>query len=180
MGYEQKGKTMVDLIDEAIDAVPGTMRMMANDVGEYMTTITRRNTGVDSGWLRSQIFQKRIVVYTISGDVRVYETGSYTEVDYAPHVEDGTGNWGPNHAPYEILPKPPNTTLTWIDAKTGKRVFAKKVMHPGSPGQHMFAIGVAMAESQFDRLVQPALRHFARAAEGRGLVPTYDEAKLVA
>lgn len=179
MAYEQNGKTMVGLIDDAIEAVPKTMRMMANDVGEYMTTITRRNTGVDSGWLRSQIFQKRIVVFTMSDEVRVYETGSYTEVDYAPYVEDGTGNWGPKHAPYEILPKPPNTLLSWIDGKTGKRVFAKRVMHPGSPGQHMFAIGTAMAEAEFHRLVQPALRSFAQAAEGRGLVPTFEEAKLV-
>ena len=71
-------------------------------------------------------------------------------MDYAPHVEYGTGLWGPSGAKYPIYPKDPGGLLHWIDRDSGQHVFAKMVMHPGSPGQHMIAIAGSMAEAEFD------------------------------
>ena len=71
-------------------------------------------------------------------------------MEYAPYVEDGTGLWGPKHAKYEIKPKRPGGWLRWIDPMTGDPVFARRVMHPGWPGNHMFAIGAALTEQEFD------------------------------
>ena len=91
----------------------------------------------------------------------VYESGAETDVEYAPYVEHGTGLWGPRHAKYEIKPKRPDGWLRWIDPVTGDPVFAKRVMHPGSPGNHMFAFGAAIAEHEFDQFVQPILSRWA-------------------
>lgn len=88
-----------------------------------------------------------------------------TSVPYAPHVEWGTGLWGPEHAKYEIKPKKPNGWLHWFDPKTGKDVFAKRVMHPGSPGAHMIAIATQMVEAEFDHIVEDLLAEWAREQE---------------
>lgn len=174
MGYTAK-KSLAGIVDDSIEAVPPTCRSMADAVGGRMTDITIQNTGVDSGALRNDIRQKPMRIYSMASGRIVYETGSWAFLDYAKWVEEGTGKFGPSHMPYLIEPKIPGGMLSWVDRDTGVRVFAKKVLHPGSPGQHMFAIGVAKAESEFDRLVQPALRDFARRATGTGVQPTFTQ-----
>jgi very-short-patch-repair endonuclease len=82
------------------------------------------------------------------------------------HVEWGTGLWGPKHAKYLIVPKKPGGWLSWINPRTGQRVFARKVMHPGSPGAHMFAIGAHLTEAEFEeRIAAPVLALWAREQE---------------
>ena len=95
----------------------------------------------------------------------MYESGAESELEYAPYVEHGTGLWGPKHAKYLIVPKRPDGWLRWIDPDTGNPVFAKRVMHPGSPGNHMFEIGVAIAEQEFEREVEPILVRVMRELE---------------
>lgn len=93
-------------------------------------------------------------------------TGSvWTEVHYAPYVELGTGLWGPRRRKYKIEPKTPGGTLAFrpyahggdgsvvLDVlgkptKSGQLVHVRFVMHPGSPGNHMFQIGTTMAEHE--------------------------------
>lgn len=78
-----------------------------------------------------------------------------TNVHYGPHLEYGTGKWGPKHAPYEIKPKT-KKALAWksgsvaSDIATGRALFRsgktgrlvksrgsaamivrRKVIHPG-------------------------------------------------
>lgn len=137
----------------------------AQEGGELMVRNVRSKTPVDLGHLLASIEQKMVVVtWGPRGDL-VYESGAETNVEYAPYVEEGTGLWGPRAARYEIRPRDPDGWLRWIDPNTGQPVFAKRVMHPGSPGAHMFAIGAALTEAQFERHIQARLRRWAREQE---------------
>ena len=44
-------------------------------------------------------------------------------------------------------------------------MFAKRVWHPGSPGQAMFAYGVALAEHEFEQQVETILQRTMRELE---------------
>lgn len=79
-----------------------------------------------------------------------YRSGVASDVDYAPDVEYGTGLWGPQHRKYLIRPKRPGGMLRWRDPHTGRYVYARSVMHPGSPGQHMLEIGGRAMEAEAD------------------------------
>jgi hypothetical protein len=145
---------------------------MADAGGERMTALVKERTPVGHqpfaenytpGRLRESIEKKITVVHVRKGRFE-YESGTETSVDYAPFVENGTGLWGPNHARYEIKPKNPDGWLRFHDAH-GNAIFAKRVMHPGSPGAHMFAIGAALTEAEFDRIVAPSLNEWAREQE---------------
>lgn len=159
--------------------VAPSMRVMARDLGKSTVEWTKVNTPVSAPvadpdrpgrtlalmhrHLRDRIKMRKVMVYDLLG-MAVYMSGAETEVDYAPYVEEGTGLWGPTGAPYEIKPIDPLGVLHWVVAG-GEHVFAKRVMHPGSPGQHMFAIGIAMAEGRFHETVQDGLREFVRRCE---------------
>jgi hypothetical protein len=139
-------------------------RAMADKGGERMTAHVRQNTPVRYGTLRASITQKPVTVRpSPRGDA--YESGAETEVEYAPYVEYGTGLWGPRHARYEIKPRRPDGWLRWIDPVTGDPVFAKRVMHPGSPGNHMFLIGGALTEHEFEQFAEPILARWATEVE---------------
>jgi hypothetical protein len=117
------------------------------------------------GHLRDSIRQKIVVVTIHAGSIR-HESGTETDVEYAPFVEHGTGLWGPRRAKYEIRPKNPNGWLRWI-GPDGKPIFAKRVMHPGSPGAHMFARGVALTEVEFRLMAEGELERWAKEGEVR-------------
>lgn len=91
-------------------------------------------------------------------------------------VEYGTGLWGPKHAKYTIYPSKPGGFLSWVTqtgftrkngeyVPPGTRVFAKKVEHPGSPGQHMFAMGAAKTEAEFSAAVSDLMHEWREATE---------------
>lgn len=93
------------------------------------------------------------------------------------YVEEGTGLWGPNRAPYVIRPKKPGGWLSWIArdtyvrrdgtiVKPGDRVFAKEVLHPGSPGHHMVAIGEAVTRAEMEVIAHPFLARWVKLSEG--------------
>lgn len=130
--------------------------------GERMTHWTRINTPVETGELRAGWRQKLVVVYPSARGL-VYESGVETNVEYAPHIEHG---WALGHEPdphtaYIIRPRRPGGWLSWIDRATGRRVFARSVLHPGSHGQHMIAIGAAMTEHEFAAFMEPILHRWA-------------------
>ena len=129
-----------------------------------MTRNTKMNTPIDTGRLIDSI-KKKLTVVVLTPRGLAYESGCETHVDYAPHVEYGTGLYGPRAAKYEIRPKNPHGWLRWIDPDTGQPIFAKRVMHPGSPGAAMFAKGATMTEAEFDRLVARDLARWAREVE---------------
>lgn len=135
--------------------------------GKRMTELTAMNTPVDTGHLRLSWKEKPVVfMFSPLGDLMAV-SGVETDVEYAAYVEWGTGLWGPLHAKYPIVPKNPDGWLRWIDPHTGMPVFAKRVMHPGSPGNHMVAIAVNLTEHELPRIVQPELERWAREVEGQ-------------
>lgn len=138
---------------------------LADKGGERMTALVKMNTPVRFGHLRASIKQKPVVVGRPTRRGIAYESGAETDVEYAPYVEHGTGLWGPRHAKYEIKPKRPDGWLRWLDPVTGDPIFAKRVMHPGSPGNHMFAFGAAITEHELERFAQPILTRWAFAQE---------------
>lgn len=153
--------------------IPKLCREMADHGGERMTHLVKINTPIGHqpftedyipGALRASIQQKLTVVTMRAGKL-VYESGCETNLSYGPYVEHGTGLWGPHRAKYEIKPKNPDGWLSWINQETGERIFARKVMHPGSPGQAMFAIGAHMAEHEFNLWGQRMVQAWARRQE---------------
>lgn len=140
-------------------------KRMAEKGGDQMLKRTEHHTPVDTAHLRQSWRRKPVLIIANERGERVYQSGVETDVDYAPYVEYGTGLWGPKHAKYEIKPKHPDGWLHWIDPHTGDSVFAKRVMHPGSPGAHMVAIAVAETEAGLDALLAPILREWAREVE---------------
>lgn len=155
------------------ELIDGVCRDLAMTGGRKMTEWTRINTPVGHqpftedyipGALRESIRQKLLVV-TFSLRGMVYESGCETNLSYAPYVEEGTGLYGPHRQMYEIRPKNPNGWLKFTDQKTGEVIFARKVMHPGSPGSHMFAIGAVMAEADFHLFGQRILQEWSRRQE---------------
>lgn len=137
-----------------------------------------RNTPVDTSTLRDSITEKPVVRHKWG-----WEAGIYTEVTYAPHVEWGTGLWGPKKAKYIIKPKQVGGVLAFFARLTGpdgkavfdsemnpvegQLVFARYVMHPGSPGNHMFEIGAAMAEHELPRIGNDGMRVMKRYVEAK-------------
>jgi hypothetical protein len=129
--------------------------------GEYYTARVRERTPVDSGNLRDSIKQKPVTIRTDSRGRRVYESGAETDVEYGPSIEHGWGLWGPSHAKYLIKPRRPGGWLHWVDPHTGEDRFARRVMHPGAPGAHMFAVAAGVTEANFEAVVRAELLRWA-------------------
>lgn len=169
MSYQ--GRRLAPIFDRSL--IDNTCRQMANHGGERMRDLVKQQTPIGHqpytedyipGRLRASIEKKLLVVYPRAGRM-VYESGAETNVAYAKFVEEGTGLWGPHRAKYEIKPKNPDGWLSWVDHETGKRIFAKKVMHPGSPGNHMFAIGAHLTEHEFNLWGQRIIQEWSRKQE---------------
>jgi hypothetical protein len=105
------GGSLVSLFDEDAQAETAlAARRMAQRGAERWQEITTENTpiggqageGAGGGNLRSSWYvipAQRVV------DPRgpAYEAQVASDVDYAPHVEYGTGLWGPSHSKYPIV-----------------------------------------------------------------------------
>lgn len=148
-----------DDLPTLFDQTPATLtlRRMAHTGGSHLKARVEENTPIDSGdlrksWKQGPVKHRRV---TMLGAEDVYESEVTTDKDYADDVEHGTGLWGPEHRKYLIEPKKPGGLLSWIDASTGHRVFARRVWHPGSPGQHMMAFGAAKTEATMTNFLAP-------------------------
>jgi hypothetical protein len=179
MGWESKG-SLSGFVQRSKEAVDPALRQIADDGGRFMTQRVIENTPVETSALRDSIRQKAVLkVETVAGPG--WESGAFTEVLYGLHVEEGTGLWGPKHAKYRIEPKDPDGVLAFyarvrtpegkpqLDASynpvEGQLVFARYVMHPGSPGQHMFALGATVTEASYDEIAERGLQEWKRRSE---------------
>lgn len=160
------GESLTSLFGEKVQEVTRrAAHNMADRGGERMVELTKMNTPIDTGELRES-WKQTPVHPEPRGEDMAYSTGVESHVSYAPYVEYGTGLWGPKHSKYPILPK--NAPyLQWFDKASGHWVRAKKVMHPGSPGQHMVAIAASVLEFEVaGALMDPILDRWVHEAEG--------------
>jgi Bacteriophage HK97-gp10, putative tail-component len=157
------GGSLVSLFDEGQQSRTRlAMRRMVRRGTERMKAVATINTPVQTSKLRQSWYELPV---TRTTPVEGYESGIASDVEYAPHVEYGTGLWGPQHRKYPILPKHADF-LAWRDPRTGEWIRAKRVMHPGSPGNHMVAIAASVVESELESgLVDSILDHWARSIE---------------
>ena len=159
------GGSLTSLFDEdQRDRTRLAMRRMVERGSERMQQVARMNTPVDTGELRASWYELP-VTRAASAAGTGYEGGIASDVEYAPHIEYGTGLWGPQHRKYPILPKN-GEYLAWRDPASGEWIRAKRVMHPGSPGNHMVAIACSVVETEIDGgLLDGVLRDWATSVE---------------
>lgn len=194
MSFETVGATLGEWVDGVEEATLRAGERFAKDGQARFLHNVGINTPVETGLLRDS--------YRASGieyGAGAYRTGSgvsfaiyswtgrvYTEVEYAPYVEYGTGLWGPEHKKYEIKPRNPGGVLAFAPylkgpaggvvmdvhggvSKTGK-VVVRYVMHPGSPGAAMFRIGAVITEAEAEEWGQEAARQWQRDSDDPGLL----------
>lgn len=154
------GGALADLYDEA--PTRRALVKMADRGTDRLAELIELHTPVDTGNLKGSWKKTPLVIKP--GFHTRYERRVFTEVEYAPYVEHGTGLWGPKHAKYLIVPKKPGGVLHWI-GPGGESVFATRVWHPGSPGAHMVVKGVADVEAAFALILDPVLHEWAREME---------------
>jgi len=143
------------------------MRDIADAGGDYLLgqakRFTEEKTGeLRRGWKRSRVKKLELGIF---GRLNPgYEVKVYNEVEHALYREEGTGLWGPMHAKYPIPegggPMPPGRFMRWRDPKTGRWVYAKRVMHPGSRGRHMLKQAVNVVEHEVGAIAGPILRRW--------------------
>ena len=131
---------------------------------EYIVAFTPIKTGnLATSWYRKPTRRE------LHGTTAAYVAPVATDVSYAPYVNYGTGLWGPEHRKYLIEPHPPNRFLSWIDPLTGKRVFARRVWHPGSEGHHMIENAGSVVHAGLNEMMLPELETYKREAEAAAL-----------
>lgn len=179
MGYE--GGEVASWVRHCQGVTRRSARELAVVGRQRQTERTIDNTPVDKGHLRDNTVAKNVTGPFPEPEGQVYYSGVETDVAYAPHVEHGTGLWGPSASYYEIRPKDPDGFLRFNPYVRGPRgevrvgkdgsplkggaVYTKFVLHPGSPGQHMFALGAAMTEHEFPEFSTPVLQRWAAECE---------------
>lgn len=151
--------------DAAQAATKSAAADMAKKGGDRVREVAEINTPVRSGALRASWKTLGPEPYTAEGSP-AYRTSISTDVSYAPFVEYGTGLFGPKHAPYIIKPRNPGGTLRFMVG--GKAVFAKQVIHPGSPGNHMMSIALDVTDGEMrdGHLFEDVLEGWTHAVEG--------------
>lgn len=154
MPYEATG-SLQDMISPEACAL--TAREIADAGLDAFQANVRRNTPIDTnpyrdrpgrprGTLRESI-ERTPVDRGRTPAGPAYRGRVFTEDDVAPFVEWDT-------APHEIRARFAKA-LRWRDA--GGLNFRKAVMHPGTQGQHMFAIGANLTEHELPGIAAPAL-----------------------
>lgn len=127
--------------------------------------IAEKNTPVDTGDLRANWTADKKAKRSVSLVGVAWRASWGNDLEYAAYVNYGTGLYGPEHKKYLILPKKPGGTLHWVDRLTGQDVYAKSVMHPGSPGNYMLEISADFVEATWDKIIKPLLRVWAKTTE---------------
>lgn len=150
-----------------------TARRIADQVGDELHDKVVENTpigGIDNqhgapgGNLRSSWYRVPTKRKAGVGGPE-YRSEVATNVRYADDIERGWGLWGPKHAKYLIKPKKPGGMLRWRDRETGQWIYARKVEHPGAPGQHMMAVAAAYVEVTWGMTAEKELEEWRRAIE---------------
>lgn len=188
-GYH--GESVVDLIDHVKGVTRRTGHRLADAMVDHGMSAIERNTPVETrllreSWRRTDIDYGQVATlgYTsIRWSAFAWSGEVYTEVEYAPHVEMGTGLWGPKRKKYKIQPKKPGGVLAFtpyarlpgggvvldVVGNVGKHgpIYVQFVMHPGSPGAHMIKIGSTLTEHQHRMWSAEPMRLWKMEIEGK-------------
>jgi hypothetical protein len=185
---------LVGFVDKLDDANMRAGHRLAEDLGNRFKHNIEINTPVETRVLRDsyQITPIRYEpVQRIAYTAYAWQGEVLTEVHYAPFVERGTGLWGPRRRKYKIEPKTPGGVLAFqpymrtngsvvLDVagspSKGGMVIVRYVMHPGSPGAHMFQIGAIITEHEADEWSYQAMRQWERDVETPGRMLQLDTA----
>lgn len=158
MPYRASGR-LEDMINPGAVDVAG--EAIALEALEEFQDYVKDNTPIDTNPYRDRPGRPRGAARDSVERSRVVKRAGawrgsvFTEDEVFPFIEWDT-------PPHTIRPKDPDGWLSWRDRRTGERIFAKEVRHPGTKGQHSFAIGAAKTEAELERIAQPALAAFAR------------------
>lgn len=187
MSYE--GGKLVDLCLEVEKVTMVTGHRLADAAVEHGRRQIRQNTPVRTYHLRES-YQRTAIRYhqdmlggytSVRWSAYAWTGEVFTEVEYAQPIEFGSGLWGPKHAKFKIEPKNPGGVLAFgpyermpnggviLDVqgkpKKGGTVFTRFVMHPGSPGHHMFQIGTLLTEAEYMEWSREPMRLFQEAIQ---------------
>lgn len=185
MSYE--GDNLVDMIDHLQRVSMRTGHRMAENMQKQGEHNIRINTPVATFHLRESYkrspIKRQLASTELNWAAYAWEGTVYTEVEYALFVELGTGLWGPKRKKYKIAPKKPGGVLAFtpymhmpnggviLDVQgapvAGKLITVRFVMHPGSPGQHMFKIGTTLTEAEYREWSAEPLRLWKSEVESR-------------
>ena len=163
---EYIGPYLPDAFDD--QPVKDALRAMASTGGDRLHALIAELTPIKTGNLATSWYRKP-TERVLHGTAMAYQSSVATDVDYAPYVNYGTGLFGPKHTKYLIEPHPPNQFLSWVDPKTGRRMFARRVWHPGSEGAHMVERAVGAIEGFLPEIMAPDLEAYKRAQEAKVL-----------
>ena len=131
--------SVVAAIDEKLKGMEEKAKAALQDAGLLVETACKEECPVDTGLLRSSIAATQI------SDTEVEISPS---ASYASFVEFGT-------AAHEITP----TNAKVLAFKSGgKMVFAKKVMHPGTPANPFMKRGIEKSRNDVVDYIRNALR----------------------
>lgn len=185
-----KGEKIMPTLRRLEKATKPTGRRLAEAMIKHGQDRIEQNTPVETYHLRRSYKKSRVRYQqdstlgyvSIRWSAWVWTGTVYTEVEYAPYVEEGTGLFGPRRRKYKIEPKKPGGVLAFTNYERspsggvildvhgkpqgGATVFVRFVMHPGSPGQHMFRIGALITEDEYEEWSREPLRLWREAVEG--------------
>jgi hypothetical protein len=152
-----------DMVDE--HAAPRACRRIADAFADRLVENTRRNTPVDTSPFRDKPGRPRgtarASVQRTGVELRGrdrYEIRAFSDDPVFPFIEWTT-------KPHWIRPRQergPGARLRFPNPKTGDPIFARAVHHPGTQGQHSFAIGALLTEAELGEIAAPIMMRFGR------------------
>lgn len=184
MGYHQMGSVRelfpITRTREASRAMVGAvgLRLWANirqntpiaHAEDNLGGLSAGEMGALRGGRKPGTLRKSILLSPILEAFGGLEITAFTDDEVAIFVEEDT-------RPHRIEPRNASV-LAWMGA--GGMQFAAGVNHPGTKGQHMFAIGVLLTEAEMDVIGAPILdawesgAAFGAITEGIAMAPELD------
>jgi len=153
------------------------------DVGIIMTALTKsvaydiqmeikRLIKMESGYATGE-YERSIEVKQTSDGFEVY-----TEKEYGPYLEWGTGLFvaAGHGTPHRIVPTK-SSCLTWIDRRTGKRVFAKSVK--GIEPRFYFTKSVDLVNAKYNNDVTRKIANFIEGKSKIAIAERFEKTGLV-
>lgn len=141
---------------------------LANDIKEEIQRLIDMETGYATGELRNSIQVKE-------------EDGGfivYSDAKHAPFLEYGTGLFvSPGHGQPHLIKPTNKSALSWIDPRTGKRVFAKSVK--GIKPRFFFNKSLDLVQAQYNNDVTRRVMRYYTGISKIGAAERFEKTGLV-